>query len=55
MPQADAPVLDPRTIRRDLKPDLAGFLFRACAPANADRFSTAAEMLAVLRSIRTDL
>jgi Protein tyrosine and serine/threonine kinase len=55
MPQVDEPVIDPRTIRPDLSPDLARFLVMACAPANVDRFSTAAEMLGALRSIRTDL
>jgi hypothetical protein len=55
MPQAGGPVIDPRTVRPDLTSDLAEFLVKACAPANADRFSTAAEMLAALRSIRTDL
>ncbi len=55
MPMADEPVIDPRTIRRDLNPALAQFLIKACAPANADRFSTAAEMQLALRDIRTDL
>jgi hypothetical protein len=55
MPQVGEPVIDPRTIRPGLNPDLAGFLVKACAPANVDRFSTAGEMLAALRSIRTDL
>ncbi len=55
MPMASEPVIDPRTIRPDLNPDLAEFLVKACAPANADRFSTAAEMLAALRSIRAYL
>jgi serine/threonine protein kinase len=55
MPMADEPVIDPRTIRRDLNPDLAEFLIKACAPANADRFATAAEMQLALRAIRTDL
>jgi tRNA A-37 threonylcarbamoyl transferase component Bud32 len=55
MPMADEPVIDPRTIRSDLNSDLAEFLIKACAPANADRFSTAAEMLTALRSIRAEL
>jgi hypothetical protein len=55
MPMVDGPVIDPRTIRSDLNAGLAEFLVKACAPANADRFSTAAEMLAALRSIRADL
>jgi serine/threonine protein kinase len=54
-PTLDAPVTDPRTIRADLGPDLAGFLVKACAPASADRFSTAAEMRAALRGIRAGL
>jgi hypothetical protein len=55
MPTLDEPVTDPRAIRSDLNSDLARFLIKACAAANADRFSTAAEMLAALRSIRADL
>ena len=55
MPMVDKPVIDPRTIRPDLNSDLAEFLIKACAPANVDRFSAAAEMLAALRSIRADL
>jgi hypothetical protein len=55
MPMADEPVIDPRTIRFDLDSDLADFLLEACAPARADRFSTAAEMLTALRSIRAEL
>jgi hypothetical protein len=48
-------VIDPRTIRGDLNADLAEFLIKACAPVNADRFSTAAEMLTALRGIRAEL
>jgi serine/threonine protein kinase len=55
MPMADVPVTDPRTIRPDLNPDLAGFLVQACAPASADRFATAADMRLALRNIRADL
>lgn len=55
MPKIDGRVTDPRTIRSDLNSDLAGFLIKACAPANVDRFSTAAEMQAALRSIRAGL
>jgi hypothetical protein len=55
MPMAGEPVTDPRTIRIDLSPDLAEFLIKACAPASADRFATAAEMRLALRTIRTDL
>jgi len=52
---AGEPVTDPRTIRSDLNPDLAGFLLKACAPASADRFSTAADMQLALRNVRAGL
>jgi serine/threonine protein kinase len=55
MPMADEPVTDPKTIRPDLGPDLAEFLIKACAPADADRFPTAADMRLTLRKIRADL
>jgi protein kinase-like protein len=55
MPMIGVPVTDPRTIRRDLHPGLAEFLVKACAPANADRFATAADMRLALRGIRADL
>jgi len=55
MPVVGKPVIDPRTIRPDLRPELAEFLIRACAPARVDRFSTAAEMQLTLRHIRADL
>ena len=55
MPMADVPVTDPRTIRPDLNPELAGFLVKACAPASADRFPTAADMKLALRHVRADL
>src|SRR5207249_487188 len=54
-PTIDVPVTDPRTVRRDLRPDLAQFLIKAFAPARADRFSTAADMRLALRNIRADL
>ena len=54
-PVADVPVTDPRTIRYDLNPDLAGFLIKACAPADRDRFCTAADMRLALRNVRADL
>jgi Protein tyrosine and serine/threonine kinase len=54
-PTADHPVIDPRAIRPDLPPDLAEFLIKSCAPASADRFSTAADMRLALRNIRADL
>ena len=55
MPIHNQQVIAPRTVRPDLAPGLAEFLVKACAPANADRFHTAAEMKAALRSIRADL
>jgi CheY-like chemotaxis protein len=55
MPMSDQAVIDPRGIRPDLNPDLADFLVKACAPTNAERFATAAEMLTALRNIRADL
>jgi len=55
MPMVNEPVIDPRTIRADLNPDLAQFLIKACAPASVDRFSTAADMQLALRSVRADL
>ena len=54
-PMTGVPVTDPRTIRPDLNPDLAEFLIKACAPASADRFSTAAGMQLALRDIRAGL
>ena len=55
MPMIGIPVTDPKTIRPDLNPDLAAFLIKACAPASADRFSTAADMQLALRNVRADL
>jgi CheY-like chemotaxis protein len=55
LPMLDQSVIGPRTVRPDLSPGLAEFLIKACAPADADRFSTAAEMLTALRNIRADL
>jgi serine/threonine protein kinase len=54
-PMVAEPVIDPRTIRPDLNPDLAEFLIKACASANLDRFSTAAEMQLALDKVRADL
>jgi hypothetical protein len=48
-------VTDPRLVRPDLGADLAGFLIKACAPASADRFATAADMQLALRQVRADL
>ena len=55
MPAADGRVIDPRTSRSELGPDLAEFLIKACAPASSDRFGTAAEMRRDLHGIRADL
>ena len=54
-PMVDEPVIDPRKIRPDLRPDLAEFLIKACAPAKAERFPTAAEMRDALRLVRAEL
>ena len=54
-PMAGVPVTDPKTIRPDLNPGLAEFLIKACASANADRFSAAADMRAALRNVRASL
>ena len=55
MPVTGEPVVNPRTIRPDLHPDLAAFLIKACAPARADRFCTAADMRLALANVRADL
>ena len=55
MPMAGEPVIEPRTIRADVRPELAEFLIRACAPSSADRFATAADMQLALRKIRAGL
>ncbi len=55
MPVIDAAVTDPRTFRSDLNPALASFLVKACAPARADRFGTAADMRRALRQVRDGL
>jgi serine/threonine protein kinase len=55
MPKAGVPVTDPRTFRADLDEGLAEFLIKACAPANADRFATAADMRLALRVVRADV
>jgi len=54
-PMVDEPVIDPRKIRPDIRVNLAEFLIKACAPAKADRFATAAEMRSALRNIRAEL
>jgi serine/threonine protein kinase len=48
-------VIDPRTIRPDLNPELAAVLIKACAPGRGERFATAAEMQQAVRKIRADL
>ena len=55
MPMVDVPPTDPRTIRFDLNPDLAEFLVKACDPASAHRFATAADMQLALRNVRAGL
>ena len=55
MPMLGQPVIDPRTIRPDLGPEIAEFLIKACAPAKDDRFATAAEMRQALRNVRAIL
>jgi hypothetical protein len=55
MPMAGEPVIDPRSIRGDLSPELAEFLIKACAASRAERFATAADMRTALRKIRADL
>jgi CheY-like chemotaxis protein len=55
IPAVGQPVIDPRVIRSDLRSDIADFLVKACAPANADRYSAAAEMQLALRNIRENL
>jgi hypothetical protein len=54
-PMASESVIDARTIRPDLNPELAGFLIKACAPLTSERFSTAAEMQLALAEIRVNL
>jgi serine/threonine protein kinase len=54
-PTMGGSVIDPLAVRPDLDPGLADFLVRACAPASADRFATAAEMRLALRSVRAEL
>jgi serine/threonine protein kinase len=51
-PMAGERVIDPRTIRSDLDPDLREFLLKACAPYKTERFATAREMQEALLAIR---
>ena len=55
MPMVADSVIDPRTIRPDLNPELAAFLIKACASVRSVRFSTAVEMQQALREIRDHL
>jgi len=55
IPTVAGPVIDPRAIRSDLSPDLAGFLLKACAPTSVDRFWSATEMQLALGNIRAHL
>lgn len=52
MPLAGESVIDPETIRADLRPALAEFLVKACAPYRSERFATAQEMRAALEEAR---
>lgn len=54
MPAAGEPVIDPRTVRADLRPELAEFVLKACAPYRSDRFATAQEMRDTLESVRNE-
>jgi serine/threonine protein kinase len=54
-PMVDEPVIDPRKLRPDLAADLVELLTKACAPAKADRFATAANMRDALRKIRAEM
>jgi hypothetical protein len=55
MPMVDGVVIDPKTTRAGLGPDLAEFLIKACASASRDRFCSAGEMQLALRNIRAHL
>jgi serine/threonine protein kinase len=54
-PMVGEQVIDPRTVRPDLAPDLTEFLVKACASERGQRFSTASEMRGRLREIRSAL
>lgn len=51
-PTIDADPIDPRQFRKDLSGSLAGFLLKACASERSVRFQSAAEMKAVLETVR---
>jgi uncharacterized protein (TIGR02653 family) len=52
-PMVGEAVIDPRTIRPDLSPELAEFLMEACAPYRDERFSTAQEMREALQDVQS--
>lgn len=51
-PMVGEAVIDPRSVRADLAPELAAFLAKACAPYRSERFATAQEMVDSLAAIR---
>lgn len=51
-PMVGEAVVDPRTIRPDMAPELGEFLVKACAPYRNERFSTAQEMKDALSPVR---
>jgi serine/threonine protein kinase len=52
MPQIGARPRDPRELRDDVPPAIAGFLTKACAPLSAERFASAEAMRYSLRAAR---
>jgi serine/threonine protein kinase len=52
-PMVGESVIDPRTVRSDLDPELAKFLIKACAPSRSERFGTAQEMKDALAAVRS--
>ena len=52
IPLAGESVIDPRTVRADLRPGLIEFLVKSCAPYRDERFATAQEMHSALHSVR---
>jgi hypothetical protein len=44
-------VIDPRSVRHDLDPELVEFLVKACAPYRSQRFSSAQEMKEALVAV----
>ena len=51
-PMVGEKVIDPRTIRPELRNAIAEFLLKACAADRADRFATAKEMKSALEAAR---